>query len=94
MSDRAIELVERRRAKMNPRIRALMDEAKLQAYYDAQQDHIEKFAELIVAECIDKIETYRIPVGNSAAGEMACEWTYDALKEIRNAIKEHFGVQE
>jgi hypothetical protein len=54
----------------------------------------EKFAELIVRECIDKIETHQIPVGNSAAGEMACEWTYDALKEIRNAIKEHFGVQE
>ena len=54
----------------------------------------EKFAELIVAECIDKIETYRIPVGNSAAGEMACEWTYDALKEIRDEIKEHFGVEK
>ena len=54
----------------------------------------EKFAELIVRECIDKIETYRIPVGNSAAGEMACEWTYDALKEIRDEIKEHFGVEE
>ena len=53
-----------------------------------------KFAELIVRECIDKIETYRIPVGNSAAGEMACEWTYDALKEIRDEIKEHFGVKE
>ncbi len=54
-------------------------------------------AELLVAktvqECIDKIETYRIPVGNSAAGEMACEWTYDALKEIRDDIKEHFGIE-
>jgi hypothetical protein len=49
---------------------------------------------LIVGECINKIETYRIPVGNSAAGEMACEWTYDALKEIRDDIKETFGVQE
>jgi len=37
--------------------------------------------------CINIIETYRIPVGNSAAGEMACEWTYDALKEIRDAIR-------
>ena len=55
---------------------------------------IEKFAELIVKECVDKIETHRIPVGNSAAGEMACEWTYDALKEIRDEIKEHFGVEE
>ena len=54
---------------------------------------LEKFAELIVRECIDKIETHRIPVGNSAAGEMACEWTYSALKEIRDEIKEHFGVE-
>ena len=54
----------------------------------------EKFAALIVKECINKIETHRIPVGNSAAGEMACEWTYDALKEIRDEIKEHFGVKE
>ena len=53
-----------------------------------------KFAELIVQECLDKIETHRIPVGNSAAGEMACEWTYSALMEIRDEIKEHFGVEE
>ena len=52
-----------------------------------------EFAELIVCECIDKIETYRIPVGNSASGELACEWTYNALKEIRDDIKEHFGVE-
>lgn len=54
-------------------------------------DH-RRFAELIVKECIDKIETYRIPVGNSASGELACEWTYAALKEIRDEIKEHFAV--
>jgi hypothetical protein len=57
-------------------------------------DFLEKFAELIVRKCIDKIETHRISVGNSAAGEMACEWTYSALKEIRDEIKEHFGVEE
>ena len=56
-------------------------------------DH-EKFAVLIVHDCIDKIETYRIPVGNSSSGELACEWTYAALKEIRDEIKEHFGVKE
>ena len=54
----------------------------------------EKFALLIVQECINKIETHKIPVGNSAAGEMACEWTYDALKQIRDEIKRHFGVKE
>lgn len=53
----------------------------------------EKFAELIVRQCIDIIETYRIPVGNSAAGEMACEWTYDALKDIRDEIKEKFEIE-
>lgn len=57
---------------------------------------IEKFAALIEARaaerereaCIDIIETFRIPVGNSAAGELACEWTWDALKRIRDDIRE------
>ncbi len=57
-------------------------------------EHDEKFAELIINQCIDKIETYRIPVGNSSSGELACEWTYTALKEIRDDIKEIFGVKE
>ncbi len=30
---------------------------------------------------------HQIPVGNSAAGEMAREWTYDALKECRDNIR-------
>jgi len=55
---------------------------------------VKKFAELIVRECVNKIETHQIPVGNSAAGEMACEWTYSALNEIRDEIKQHFGVEE
>lgn len=61
--------------------------------WETQVNFMEKFAELIVGECIDKIETYRIPVGNSRSGELACEWTYSALKEIRDDIKEHFGVE-
>ena len=78
---------------MNQRIKELLEQAGAK-YVTMPKDTVyEKFAELIVAECIDKIETYRIPVGNSAAGEMACEWTYDALKEIRDEIKEHFGVE-
>jgi hypothetical protein len=52
---------------------------------------IQNFAKLVAAKereaCVNVIETHRIPVGNSAAGEMACEWTYDALKEIRTAIR-------
>ena len=87
---------------MNERIKELLKQAggiqhdedgdELTAFLVGKD--LEKFAELIVQECIDKIETHRIPVGNSAAGEMACEWTYSALMEIRDEIKEHFGVEE
>ena len=77
---------------MNERIKELMLEAGYAAPEIAGRASL--LAELIVRECIDKIETHRIPVGNSAAGEMACEWTYAALKEIRDDIKEHFGVKE
>jgi hypothetical protein len=88
---------------MNERIKELALECAGQIDWDFPKDpesftfnrvELEKFAELIVQECIDKIETHRIPVGNSAAGEMACEWTYAALKEIRDEIKQHFGVEE
>ena len=54
------------------------------------EEHLEKFANAIIAECIDLIETYRIPVGNSRSGELAAEWTYSALIEIRNEIRERF----
>jgi hypothetical protein len=92
---------------MNERIRQLAEQAKKyaldamikitdkeQALKVYSESYDTKFAQLIVGKCIDKIETYHIPVGNSAAGEMACEWTYDALKEIRDEIREHFGVEE
>ena len=79
---------------MNERIQQLAEQAGWDNHHSKFDTRIEKFAELIVRECIDKIETYRIPVGNSAAGEMACEMTYSALKEIRDEIKEHFGVKE
>ena len=80
---------------MNERIKELAEQVLKDTKRGLNfEEFYEKFAELIVRECIDKIETYRIPVGNSAAGEMACEWTYDALKEIRDEIKELFGVEE
>jgi hypothetical protein len=75
-----------------------MNERLTQLAKQAQVEHcishvrLQQFADLIVRECIGKIETHRIPVGNSAAGEMACEWTYAALKEIRDEITEHFGI--
>lgn len=63
--------------------------------FGATKKVLERFAALAAAAgaeaereaCISIIESHRIPVGNSAAGEMACEWTYDALHEIRDAIR-------
>lgn len=80
---------------MNERITELAEQAGLEYNFDPMLWlKQEKFAELIVKDCIDKIETYRIPCGNSPAGEMACEWTYDALKDIRDDIKETFGIKD
>jgi hypothetical protein len=84
---------------MNERIKEFAFEARLITVdgitrYASDYEFEKRFADLIIRECIDKIETHRIPVGNSAAGEMACEWTYSALKEVRDEIKEHFGVVE
>lgn len=41
----------------------------------------------VLEKAVEIIETYKIPIGNSPAGEMACEWTRDALTEIRDAIR-------
>jgi hypothetical protein len=37
--------------------------------------------------CARIVEAHRVPVGNSAAGELAAEWTMDALREVRDAIR-------
>jgi len=37
---------------MNERIKKLLKQSELQAYYDAQDGQIEKFAQLIVQECM------------------------------------------
>lgn len=81
---------------MNERIRELAEQAGYErdlfgiGHWDMRE--CRKFVDLIVRECIAKIEDYRIPVGNSLAGELAREWTHHALKEIRDDIKEHFGI--
>jgi len=41
--------------------------------------------------CIGIIENYKIHVGASSAGEIACEMTYSSLRDIRDKIK---GVEE
>ena len=62
------------------------------SYTGANLELFERFAALVAAHerkaFIEILETYRIPVGNSPAGELACEWTYRALHEIRDDIRE------
>jgi hypothetical protein len=36
--------------------------------------------------CVKIVEYYQVPVGNSVAGELACDWTMDALREIRDEM--------
>ena len=59
--------------------------------YEGFVDIFQHFAALVAAAereaCVSIIEDYKIPVGNSRAGELACDWTYDALKEIRDSIR-------
>lgn len=37
--------------------------------------------------CLSIIRAYEVPVGNSAAGELAAEWTMDALREVCGEIE-------
>lgn len=49
---------------------------------------IQREAMRVALEAAAEVLTeHQIPVGNSAAGELACQWTYDALKECRDAIR-------
>lgn len=83
---------------MNEKIKSISEHTGLAVYglgldREKFERALTRYTDSVVKECIHKIETYQIPVGNSVAGEMACEWTYDALDEIRTEIKEHFGVE-
>jgi len=54
-------------------------------------EELARFAALVAKHernaCVQIIEEYRISGGNSVAGELAREWTYGALKEIRDDIR-------
>ena len=58
---------------------------------DQMHQYAEAYAKAAVADvyeqCVRIIEGYQVPAGNSAAGEMAAEWTMDALREVRETIR-------
>ena len=54
----------------------------------------EKFAELIVQQCIDKITTYDLVPGHSAKWEDIYDIHARLLQDLGEELKEHFGIEE
>jgi hypothetical protein len=52
-----------------------------------------KFAELIVKECIDKIQNYDLVPGHSAKWEDIYDIHARLLDDLGEELKEHFGVE-
>ena len=66
---------------MNEQIRKLAEEAELNVTLLFNKEKLEKFAKLIVMECIECVDGYTKPrTGNTE---------YDAVEQI----KQHFGVE-
>jgi hypothetical protein len=82
---------------MNERIKELYDQAIIIEdggdYVCGELDPA-KFAELIVAECIDKITTYDLVPGHSAKWEDIYDIHARLLQDLGEELKEHFGVEE
>lgn len=66
---------------MNEQIKALLAQSGLQPYYDAQEEQIEKFAELIIRECADFV----------AAGEFGDPGTAKQLMECFGVEEKNGG---
>jgi hypothetical protein len=68
---------------MNERLKELLKQSELQPYYDAQEKHIEQFAELIIRECISEV----VDRHSEYFATQALKW------QMGCRIKEHFGVE-
>ena len=54
---------------------------------DEAADRIEEL-EKALHEMLEIVATHRVYVGNSPAGELACEWTMDSIKEIHAKMED------
>ena len=82
---------------MNEKIKELAEQCRIETYgvngelltfgFDE-----EKFAELIVEECVDKITTYDLVPGHSAKWEDIYDIHTRLLQDLGEELKEHFGV--
>ena len=89
---------------MNERIRQLAEQAKIEFTYDPTEtpmrafakcweDDLEKFAELIVRECIEQGNTLANHYINTHP-EQEQVMLLASIADYSNEIKEHFGVEE
>lgn len=77
---------------MNQKIKELTELARLQPYYDAQEACIDKFAELIIKECIkngDGLINHYINTHN----EQEQAFLIAAINDYQTLIKKHFGIE-
>lgn len=79
-SESAVKLHGKRGKQLSPEAMSFYTEEALRAR------DIE-VAKVVLEAAAKVLSEHQIPVGNSAAGEMACEWTYDALKDCRDVIR-------
>jgi len=83
---------------MNERIKELAElsikESGQEFWWLTNDLAIEKFAELIVRECIEKITTYDLVPRNSAKWEDIYDIHARLLQDLGEELKEHFGVEE
>jgi len=83
---------------MNERIKELAElsikESGQEFWWLTNDLAIEKFAELIVRECIEKITTYDLVPGHSAKWEDIYDIHARLLQDLGEELKEHFGVEE
>jgi hypothetical protein len=80
---------------MNERIKELVEQATTTFAFGAPINFFdkEKFAELIVRECIEKITTYDLIPGHSAKWEDIYDIHSRLLQDLGEELKEHFGVE-
>lgn len=74
---------------MNERIEILAEESGMTQYVAAHNKFLERFAEMIVQDCINKIQE----VEDSAEGVVSHETGfYDGLEVAKIVIRRHFGI--
>ena len=74
---------------MNERILELLKQSNYDARYCSEDFDPAKFAELIVKECIERVELQANEFGDAMRLERA-----SAAWEISQDLREHFGVEE